>query len=156
MNEIKKAIERVKQEFSYMPNYHEAFPKLKQSLEILISIAEQQVNSGLQMNNTATDVSRVFGEGYRQGFEDCRNKLNNGWIPTSDRLPEIRHYEEGEPIEYNIMLQGGTVATTGCINQDGTWGWMDWCNLKFNVIGVDVIAWQPLPEPYITQSSKYD
>jgi hypothetical protein len=69
-------------------------------------------------------------------------------VPTDHRLPDIRRHEGGEPIEFNIMLQGGRVATTGCINQEGIWGWMNWNDYKFNPIGVEVTAWQPLPERY--------
>lgn len=79
-------------------------------------------------------------------------QLNNGWIPCKERLPEVRRHKCGELIEFNIMLQGGVVPTTGCINNDDTWGWMDWSNFRFNPIGVDVIAWQPLPEPYEEES----
>lgn len=75
-------------------------------------------------------------------------KQHRGWIPVSERLPDKRQYEDGEPIEYNIMIKGATASTTGCINQQGTWGEMCWAKASFYPYKNEVIAWMPLPESY--------
>ena len=95
----------------------------------------------------AIEITRMI-QACEFGIAAMEQQLTNGWIPVSDHLPEVRHHEGGELIEFNIMLLGGTVPTTGCINNDGIWGWMDWNTNCFNPLGIHVIAWQPLPEPY--------
>ena len=67
---------------------------------------------------------------------------NNGWIPVEERLPEVqKELEDAYCPEFNVMIKGAEIATTLNYSWDGTW---------FDDIGevYDVVAWQPLPEPY--------
>jgi hypothetical protein len=99
-----------------------------------------------------------YFDGYGSPYDDIviqalqekaeREKHPNGWIPVSEGLPEERQYEDGEPIEYNIMLKGAVTPTTGCLNNNDIWGEMCWAKATFYKFPVPVIAWQPLPEPY--------
>ena len=94
---------------------------------------------------SAIEGDEIFTEALDTVLNYAEHQLTNGWIPATTPPENIRH-EHGEPMEFNVMLRGGTVATTGCISNDGIWGWMDWCDLKFNPFGVDVLYWQPLPK----------
>lgn len=67
------------------------------------------------------------------------------WIPVSERLPDVRRYEDGEPIKFIVMIKYAEVPTTLSVDDDGNW--FDDSNI-FKDYYV-VIAWQPLPEPYI-------
>ena len=65
---------------------------------------------------------------------------HNGWIPCSEKLPDVRQ---------DVLV---TVKYTGFMGMHGYWiktGHMeaenDWWG---NCAGGEVIAWQPLPEPY--------
>lgn len=63
-----------------------------------------------------------------------------GWIPVSERLPETR---EGclVTVRYTGFLgMHGIWVKTGHIENNGEW--------FGDCIGGEVIAWQPLPEPY--------
>ena len=67
-------------------------------------------------------------------------KYNNGWIPCSEKLPELRK---------DVLV---TVKYTGSMGMHGYWiktGHMeaenDWWG---DCTGGEVIAWQPLPLPY--------
>ena len=67
-------------------------------------------------------------------------KYNNGWIQCSEKLPDVRQ---------DVLV---TVKYTGFMGMHGYWiktGHMeaenDWWG---NCAGGEVIAWQPLPEPY--------
>ena len=67
-------------------------------------------------------------------------KYNNGWIPCSEKLPELRK---------DVLV---TVKYTGSMGMHGYWiktGHMeaenDWWG---DCAGGEVIAWQPLPQPY--------
>ena len=73
-------------------------------------------------------------------FVPDTNVGNNGWIPCSEKLPELRQ---------DVLV---TVKHTGFMGMHGYWiqtGHMeaenDWWG---NCAGGEVIAWQPLPEPY--------
>ena len=73
-------------------------------------------------------------------FVPDTNVGNNGWIPCSEKLPELRQ---------DVLI---TVKYTGFMGMHGYWiqtGHMevenDWWG---NCAGGEVIAWQPLPEPY--------
>ena len=67
-------------------------------------------------------------------------KDNNGWIPRSERLPEIKK-DVLAAVKYNgFMGMYGTWMRIGHLESDNEW--------LGDCIGGKVIAWQPLPEPY--------
>lgn len=59
-----------------------------------------------------------------------------GWIPVSERLPEIKNYTS----LYLVTLSNGSVRIGEFTESNGE-NWWDWNK-------DDVIAWMPLPEPY--------
>jgi hypothetical protein len=77
--------------------------------------------------------------------ENERLRDERRWIPTSERLPEIWCYEDGEPIEFNVMLPGASVAMTLCFN-GSQWYEMIWSEMRVGKY-VTVTHWMPLPEP---------
>lgn len=105
------------------------------------------------------DINSTFLFGWQIEFIEklCRKQLNNGWIPVSEKLPEDRFNENGEPVEYNVMLRRATEPTTLSIDEHGKW--FDWRGHYYNIASLmayelDVIAWQPLPEPW--REEKHD
>ncbi|MDD7051549.1 MAG: hypothetical protein PUI41_11645 [Lachnospiraceae bacterium] len=69
-------------------------------------------------------------------------QYNNGWIPCSERLPEVPEGTEDDDCpEFNVTIKGASRAAILRCSSDGTW---------FDEFGhvYPVIAWQPLPEPY--------
>ena len=67
-------------------------------------------------------------------------EYNGGWISCSDRLPEIRQ-DCLVTVRYTgFMGMHGFWVKTGHMESENDW-WGD-CS------GGEVIAWQPLPEPY--------
>ena len=72
---------------------------------------------------------------------------NNGWIPCSERLPSFDErrksycrnvYGSG----FIVMIKGATIPTTLYIKMEED----VWFDDNYNYY--NVIAWQPLPEPY--------
>ena len=110
---------------------------------------KQEIEKALKMVNEKLEGIPLECVETKAKYETIKSalehQLTNGWIPVTTP-PENNRHEHGESMEFNVMLRGGTVATTGCISNDGIWGWMDWCDLKFNPFGVDVLYWQPLPK----------
>lgn len=73
-----------------------------------------------------------------QNIEDTHQLLvdkNNGWIPCSERLPETL---KSEAKAYLTINKEGEMAVSYYLH-----GWSNGYESVF-----DVIAWQPLPEPY--------
>lgn len=69
--------------------------------------------------------------------KDINVPSNDGWIPVEDGLPE-------EKMEVLCCFENGTVQSL----------WQNWKNdglgdyFDDDLIPTEVIAWQPLPEPY--------
>ena len=84
-------------------------------------------------------------------FELCveiiRKHMNDGWIPVDERLPDVTEgTEDPDCPEFNVMIKGASRSTTLKYSWDGTW-------FDDNGYLYDVIAWQPLPEPYRPERS---
>ena len=64
---------------------------------------------------------------------------HNGWIPISDRLPD-----DFMSFEYLTIRKGHTLATITyyCVVNH------KWYLSRNSSKEIDVIAWQPLPQPY--------
>lgn len=73
------------------------------------------------------------------------------WIPCSERLPEVHRVEMETEGEY-YMISDSVIITDGkrmCITEyevDDKYrkGWLNHCDEEME----EIIAWQPLPEPY--------
>ena len=63
---------------------------------------------------------------------------------------EARQHDNGEPIEFIAMIKGAGVPTVLSINEQDEWFSYDemfYGEGRYN--NYDVVAWKPLPEPYI-------
>ena len=75
-------------------------------------------------------------------------KSNNGWIPTSERLPEEHEREDIEKNKKEFLLQ---LENGFAVAYNDKLGWFRWYT-KGTEHGIEksyynsVIAWQPLPE----------
>lgn len=72
--------------------------------------------------------------------------MSNGWIPTTERLPDQREFIEAYvrhayAAEFLVTIEGADKATTLYYFQTGVW---------FDEQGEPhkVVAWMPLPERY--------
>ena len=90
--------------------------------------------------NDAFDEAIEIVKQEAEKFGRDTNVGSNGWIPCSEKLPEVRQ---------DVLV---TVKYTGFMGMHGYWiktGHMeaenDWWG---DCAGGEVIAWQPLPQPY--------
>lgn len=105
-------------------------------LKQLINSAEEMIKNGESpekvLNALLTDL---------KAYEKC-----NGWIPVSERLPEVedlRGKSLEECTEYLIQRRCGVMDAAMYIKIYGE------AYFLANSIRIkDVVAWQPLPEPW--------
>lgn len=118
--------------------------KLIYDLDELVVIARNSEDIGvskwLQLNSSVADVKELL-----------EKQLKDKWIPVKERLPDIRQRENGEPIEFIVMIRDAVVPTVLSIDKSGNW--FDFmCHYhgmpEHLSISYDVLAWRPLPEPY--------
>lgn len=104
-----------------------------------------QFNNSIEIGMTLSGIKQVIDEQPKIGE----------WIPCSERLPEEpeeisteeKFIEEmildGKLKEYIVMIYGADEATT--LYYTGNNEWYDAISSEY----YKVVAWQPLPEPYI-------
>ena len=71
-----------------------------------------------------------------------QDEKENGWIPVSERLPEIKSYEKC------YLVTDGKFIWMAYWTPGKEWIFADCTNCKNKIDWTDVVAWQPLPEPY--------
>ena len=112
--------------------------ELFQDLNVIEVLSHVDFDSTIQ-NSLENFLKAITNEAIEIVKQETE-QYNNGWIPCSEKLPELRQ---------DVLV---TVKYTGFMGMHGYWiktGHMeaenDWWG---DCAGGDVIAWQPLPEPY--------
>ena len=102
-----------------------------------------------EQNSYEADHAWNYSKGLEYAKEIIRSHMNevekDGWILTSKRLPSkeefIKSYcRNAYAAEFIVMIKGATLPTT-LYFKNGSW-----TDMKGNYY--NVVAWQPLPEPY--------
>ena len=116
----------------------EKLEELFQDLNVIEVLSHVDFDSTIQ-NSLENFLKAITNEAIEIVKHEAE-QYNNGWIPCSEKLPELRK---------DVLV---TVKYTGFMGMHGYWiktGHMeaenDWCG---DCAGGEVIAWQPLPEPY--------
>ena len=117
---------------------------ISEKVQVLRDVATAYESNGLGLilNDAANTIEELSAKLASANMERSTAYYNNGWIPCSERLPDVPEgIEDSECPEFNVTIKGAELATTLKYAPDGTW---------FNDDGeiYNVIAWQPLPEPY--------
>lgn len=72
-----------------------------------------------------------------------QDEKENGWIPVSGRLPEIKmDYKEC------YLVTDGRFCWMAYYTSEKEWIFADCTNCKNKIDWTDIIAWMPLPKPY--------
>ena len=118
----------------------EVFEKIIMQLGIRVEKSEKK-----EMDAKYFEDAQIY-KGERIAFGDAieivkqeAEKYNNGWIPCSERMPEkynrvLAHTDAGGYYIAHVNGCGKFVCTAECVSTV--------------IENSDVIAWQPLPDPY--------
>ena len=110
----------------------------------------------------AVDLSSVYSTAFKSGYEKGKADRPQGWIPCSERLPEVHeepYYADHEEIlhESDHVLTcckhgKGFVYAIGTVIHDevcDSYEWSDLYDYADCVIDdMQVLAWMPLPKPW--------
>ena len=112
--------------------------ELFQDLNVIEVLSHVDFDSTIQ-NSLENFLKAITNEAIEIVKQEAE-QYNNGWIPCSEKLPDVRQ---------DVLV---TVKYTGFMGMHGYWiktGHMeaenDWWG---DCAGGEVIAWQPLPQPY--------
>lgn len=72
-----------------------------------------------------------------------QDEKENGWIPVSERLPEIKM-----PYVECYLVTDGRFCWMAYYIREKEWIFADCTNCKNKIDWTDVVAWMLLPEPY--------
>ena len=93
---------------------------------------------------TVEDVLKII-RSHMDEVKDINVPSNDGWIPVEERLPE-----EGEKCiitdKYGYMCDG--IIYDYADSKDDKPSFHRWDDEYWRCFRPDVVAWQPLPEPY--------
>lgn len=120
-----------------------------QELDRILKEIDQEVKEYMEID---------FGDEYNAGIKDMakmakeiiRKHMNDGWIPVDERLPE-RTFDEKINKSYKKYLVFIDSVDGWDIDMAIYDFWNDkkWCTAHDGYEEIEnVIAWQPLPEPY--------
>lgn len=124
---------------------HEVCKKYKNCKECYKNLATEFVNELTEEYKHCTLCYLGSPCEYQNKDAILPNELlaeNNGWIPCSERLPEENGYYLITIKYYHLHNN----VTMGCFFDDGEWWKIDKDD--------KVIAWQPLPDPYIPKQEE--
>ena len=111
---------------------------MKELVEKLIKQLEERIeeNHGWEDDEFFDGQSNAF-EWTIEIIKELAKEYNNGWISCSERLPD----SSGDV----IIMTRSSIVGVGSFFENTKW-WVQW--YSGGGMAVDVIAWQPLPEPY--------
>lgn len=95
-----------------------------------------------QLAYTTHEILKVIRY-IRQMIGEMEKEYNDGWIPCSERLPEVE-------VDVLLTLRGLNIHTGFRANTEGYFYVDGGEYVEFE----DVIAWQPLPAPYKPKGEK--
>ena len=131
-----EAIEIVKQEAEQYQSSEIGFIS---KTEVLTLIEEIKCNDDIPKNyGTLLDIMRMI-----RNMPTVDN-TDNGWIPCSERLPEI----DGNTSDTVLVCGSNGFLYMAFWCDDLQWRFCECGMAKEPVLWTEIVAWQPLPEPY--------
>ena len=116
--------------------------------------AKNMVDYGVDVTKawqTATQQSCALEKAYIRGRQyeadrliELRKEYNDGWISCSERLPEI----DGNTSDTVLVCGSNGFLYMAFWCDDLQWRFCECGMAKEPVLWTEIVAWQPLPEPF--------
>ena len=137
----------------------EVFEKILERFDVLI---EESYHSATEGNRNARIKNRAYHK-VKEIVQEVAEEYNGGWIACSERLPEECvpvnvTWINRKPEPYYAKIKDVPFSATA-VYYKGKWYWYsstcvdyisEYGKNDFDLVDkdIDVIAWQPLPQPY--------
>lgn len=100
------------------------------------------------MKKLADDHQMILASDALEMIEQIKDDLEqdekeNGWIPVSERLPEIKM-----PYEECYLVTDGRFCWMAYYIREKEWIFADCTNCKNKIDWTGIVAWMPLPKRY--------
>ncbi len=105
----------------------------------LIQLKYELENTGDEAYFSKNNISKIV-ELLLTDLE--QDEKENGWIPVSERLPEIKNYEEC------YLVTDGRFIWMAYWTPEKEWIFAECTNCKNKIDWAGIVAWKPLPELY--------
>ena len=134
------------------------FEKIREKIEE--KAFSVQIKQGIKEPSTFDAMMDKFSVlEIKEVINQVEQEHNNGWIPCSEQLPEEHDsmfaklkgtdkwsdamFEKiSDDVNATVEFEDGTRKTMTLHTNDGKW------NTNNRIVKFNVIAWQPLPQPY--------
>ena len=126
---------------------------IDKSIEVVNQVAEGHRNGWKTVVNE--EIKNPFANISTVGCVNCEHKdeyiieleeHNNGWIPCSERLPKI--YEDTNTSDVVLVCCSNSCQYMAFWCGDLQWRFCECGTAKEPIHWTNIVAWQPLPEPY--------
>lgn len=81
----------------------------------------------------------------KETVEEVKENYNNDWIPCSERLPQLY----GKTSDVVLVCDNDDYQHMAFWCSDGKWRYCQSGMIKEPMDWIEIVAWQPLPEPYM-------
>ena len=115
---------------------NKAFEKILEMLETADSV---KVFGSLNSGNRLIPVQDA-----KQIVQEVAEEYKDGWIPCSERLPEI----DGNTSDIVLVCGSNGFQYMAFWCDDLKWRFCECGMAKEPVLWTEIVAWQPLPEPF--------
>lgn len=115
------------------------------------SFGQEETDESKAIKTVMDKIEQSLGEFALEKQEQDR------WIPVTERLPKEKDAgilkklgtdKRSDYVLATVEVKGERMTVTAC-TYDGKWDW----NMKYAFPDYKVIAWRPLPEPYMEEEA---
>ena len=118
---------------------NKAFEKIMERLEekAINVLAESNIRASYEIEMVAlSDVKKIV--------QEVAEEYNGGWIACCERLPEI----DGNTSDIVLVCSSNGFQYMAFWCDDLKWRFCECGMAKEPILWTEIVAWQPLPEPY--------
>ena len=112
---------------------------MKKAFDKILERLEREIAGKPTPDEYNNGINRAY-----QIVQEVAEEYNNGWIPCSKRLPEI----DGNTSDIVLVCGSNGFQYMAFWCDDLKWRFCECGMAKNPILWTEIVAWQPLPEPF--------
>ena len=119
---------------------------MKESFKKILDRLEREIAGKPTPDEYNNGINRAYSivQEVAEEFATDTNVGTNGWIPCSERLPEI----DGNTSDIVLVCGSNGFQYMAFWCDDLKWRFCECGMAKNPILWTEIVAWQPLPEPF--------